>query len=111
LDPGLLESLHDLADREQRAPEAVARDLIASGLAQRQTSDKYLACWGQLSPREQQVAALACLNYTNRQIAAQLVISPETVKTHMRNLLRKFDLRSKVQLRRALTDWDFSAWV
>ena len=61
--------------------------------------------------REQQIAALACMNYTNRQIAAHLFISPETVKTHMRNVLRKFDLHSKAELRQTLGDWDFSSWA
>jgi two-component system nitrate/nitrite response regulator NarP len=63
-----------------------------------------------LSPREQQVVALTCLNLTNRQIAAKLVITPETAKTHVRNILRKFNLHSKVELREALSDWDFSDW-
>ena len=63
-----------------------------------------------LTPREQDVAALACLGYTNRQIAARLGISPDTVKTHVRNLLHKFELHSKDELRSLLQDWDFSAW-
>jgi DNA-binding CsgD family transcriptional regulator len=56
------------------------------------------------------VTALTCLGYTNRQIAARLVLSPETVKTHLRNVLRKFDLPTKAELRRALADWDFGDW-
>ncbi len=56
------------------------------------------------------MAALLCLNYTNRQVAARLGLSPETVKTHTRNLLAKFQLRTRAELRRALADWDFSAW-
>jgi DNA-binding CsgD family transcriptional regulator len=51
------------------------------------------------------------LNFTNRQIAARLQITPETVKTHVRNVLHKFDLHSKAELRRSLADWDFSAWL
>ena len=47
---------------------------------------------------------------TNRQIAARLMISPETVKTHLRNAQYKFDVHSKAELRALLSDWDFSAW-
>ena len=47
---------------------------------------------------------------TNRQIAARLVLSPETVKTHLRSVLHKFGLRSKAELRQALAGWDFSGW-
>ncbi len=106
----LIESLEDLAERERRSEEEVAADLLAFALAHRDANESYLARWRELSLREQQVAALTCLNYTNRQMAARLHLSPETVKTHVRNMLKKFNLRSKVELRHALADWDFSAW-
>ena len=107
----LLQSLQTIAEREQRRTGEVASELLSSALARRQVDDGLLARWGFLSSREQQVAALACLNFTNRQIAARLRITPETAKTHVRNVLRKFDLHSKAELRRALADWDFSAWL
>jgi DNA-binding CsgD family transcriptional regulator len=110
MDQALIQSLKSLAEQEKRAADDVAADLLTFALAQRQAADDNLDRWHSLTPREQQVAALACLNYTNRQIAAQLVISPETVKTHMRNTLRKFDLHSKAELRQILADWDFSVW-
>lgn len=110
LDQALVQSLQELSEQEQRPAQALVSDLLSFALEQRHAADENLARWRSLSPREQQVAALACLNYTNRQIAARLVISPETVKTHMRNLLRKFDLHSKVELRQALAEWDFNAW-
>ncbi|UCD99295.1 MAG: helix-turn-helix transcriptional regulator [Chloroflexota bacterium] len=109
-DEDLLQSLQILAEHEQRRTTEVASELLSSALAQRQAEDGLVARWRFLSPREQQVAALACLNFTNRQIAARLMITPETAKTHVRNVLRKFDLHSKAELRRALADWDFSAW-
>jgi DNA-binding CsgD family transcriptional regulator len=77
----------------------------------RQVSEAHLAHWRGLTPRQQQVAALACLNFTNRQIAARLGISPQTVKAHLRNLLDRFELHSKAELRQALEDWDFSEWI
>lgn len=104
------ELLHMLADVEQRPAEDVAADLLMGALAERHRAELGLARWRMLSPREQEVAALICLNYTNKEIAARLRLSPETVKTHARNLLSKFRLRSRAQLREALSDWDFSAW-
>ena len=106
----LLDSLQALAVSEQRPTEQVMADLLAQGLARRHASQVNLERWQSLSPREQQVAALVCLNYTNRQIALRLHISPETVKTHVRNLLAKFDLHAKAELSQLLADWDFSAW-
>jgi two-component system response regulator NreC len=110
-DEDLLQSLQTIAEREQRHTGEVASELLSSALARRQVDDGLLARWGFLSAREQQVAALTCLNFTNRQIAARLRITPETAKTHVRNVLRKFDLHSKAELCRALADWDFSAWL
>jgi DNA-binding CsgD family transcriptional regulator len=43
-------------------------------------------------------------------MASHLDISVETVKTHVANTLRKFDLHSKADLRVSLAGWDFSAW-
>jgi DNA-binding CsgD family transcriptional regulator len=106
----LLDSLQELADEEQRPREQLMTDLLAQGVARRRASQVNLRRWEALSAREQQVAALVCLNYTNRQIGMRLSISPETVKSHVHNLLSKFELHTKVELRQLLADWDFSAW-
>jgi DNA-binding CsgD family transcriptional regulator len=106
----LLDSLQELAVAEQRPAEQVMADLLAQGLARRHSAQIHFQRWQSLSPREQQVAALVCLNYTNRQIGLRLSISPETVKSHVRNLLAKFDLHAKAELSQLLADWDFSAW-
>jgi DNA-binding CsgD family transcriptional regulator len=109
-DASLLRSLRDLAAREQCPPEEVIAGLLNQALHERQAAESSWKCWQTLTPREQQIAALVCLNHTGRQIAARLVISPETVKTHVGNLLRKFGLRTRQELRQSLAGWDFSAW-
>jgi DNA-binding NarL/FixJ family response regulator len=110
LDGELVEHVRALAELEQRPADELAADLIISGLAQRDMTQENWRRWHSLSPREQQVGALVCLGYTNRQIAARLVISVETVKSHIRSILYKFDLHSKRELGLLLGDWDFSAW-
>ena len=110
LDASYDDLLQELAEREQRPAEDVATGLLMNALDERKRAEFSLSRWRALSPREQQVAALICLNYTGRQIAARLQISPETVKTHTRNLLNKFELRTRSELRKALADWDFTAW-
>jgi DNA-binding CsgD family transcriptional regulator len=110
VDDSLLRSVRDLADRERRSPEEVIVNLLNQALQERQVAEQSWQSWQLLTPREQHIAALVCLNHTGRQIAAHLVLSPETVKTHMRNILRKFNLRTRQELRQALAGWDFSAW-
>jgi DNA-binding CsgD family transcriptional regulator len=110
LELGLMQSLQDLAEHDRRSQDVIAAELLSFALAQRNAAEFHLERWRSLSPREQQVAALICLGYTNREIADRLVISVETVKSHVRNVLYKFNLHGKVELRQILSDWDFSAW-
>jgi DNA-binding CsgD family transcriptional regulator len=102
--------VRDLAAYEKCAPDLVLYDLIQDGMRQRLMAQETWQNWDSLSPREKEVAGLVCLEYTNRAIANRLVISMDTVRTHVRNILFKFNLHSKGELRVVLADWDFSAW-
>ncbi len=55
---------------------------------------------GLLTPREHDVACLAANGLINKQIAAKLSVEVETVKTHMRSILRKLGVRNRVELAR-----------
>ena len=110
LDESLQVMLEGIAEQEQRSPEEVASHLLREGLERRQTEDDLWQRWQSLSGREQEVAALACLGYTNKQIALRLGVSAETVKTHLHHALTKFNLRTRAELGLLLADWDFSAW-
>jgi DNA-binding NarL/FixJ family response regulator/tetratricopeptide (TPR) repeat protein len=50
-----------------------------------------------LSRRELEVVRLVADGLTNREIADQLFLSPRTVDMHVRNILSKFDVRSRVE--------------
>lgn len=50
-----------------------------------------------LTPREQEVFALMCKGYPNRQIASDLFITEATVKVHVRHILEKFGARSRTE--------------
>ena len=50
---------------------------------------------GPLTPREWEVMGLICERMTTEQIAEALVLSPETVRTHVKHILRKLDARSR----------------
>lgn len=51
-----------------------------------------------LTPREREVLALVGAGLANGEIAARLVISPATARTHVGRLLTKLDARDRAQL-------------
>jgi DNA-binding NarL/FixJ family response regulator len=50
-----------------------------------------------LSPREEEILHLVARGYHNKEIAAQLNISPETVRVHLRNIYEKLHVNSRSQ--------------
>jgi DNA-binding CsgD family transcriptional regulator len=68
--------------------------------ASRQTAsepnDRFFALYN-ISPREQEVVPLILQGSSNQQIADTLFISPNTVKTHVRNIYAKLGVKNRVE--------------
>ena len=103
-------TLSTLAKHEGRPEHELLPDLVAAGLTQYRTIDEHWPKWESLSPRERDVAALACLGYSNHQIAHRQGTSLQTIKTQMRSVLRKFGVENRYQLQMLLAHYDFSYW-
>jgi DNA-binding CsgD family transcriptional regulator len=98
---GQLRTAHDLfSDFGMEAFAERSRvELEATGEhARRRTVDSS----GQLTPQEAQISRLVAQGHTNREIAAQLFISPSTVEYHLRKVFRKFGVKSRTQLARRM---------
>jgi DNA-binding CsgD family transcriptional regulator len=54
----------------------------------------------QLTAQELQIAHFVAEGLTNRQVAAQLFLSPRTIDFHLRNLFRKLGISSRTELAR-----------
>ena len=110
LDGELLLSLERLALYRGSTPRQLAADLLARELQSVEVERETWQKWQSLTEREQQVAALVCLQYRTSQIAARLQIAQETVRSHVHNILNKLELTNRIALRQLLADWDFSNW-
>jgi DNA-binding CsgD family transcriptional regulator len=56
--------------------------------------------WDSLTPAEAKIAELVVRGMSNRQIAAQLFLSPRTVASHVSHILAKLGLHSRIDIAR-----------
>jgi DNA-binding NarL/FixJ family response regulator len=70
---------------------------IDRGLADALAPSADLRRLERLSPREQEILGLLADGLTGRAIATSLFLSPETIRTHVRNAMSKLGARTRVQ--------------
>jgi non-specific serine/threonine protein kinase len=59
-----------------------------------------------LTPRQREVALLVARGLTNRQVAAELMLSEHTVATHVRQTLKKLGFQSRTEVAAWITEED-----
>lgn len=84
--------------KDSRGTEIVrAVGMVALGMSVFQDEEAEPPAIAQLSERERQVLALVARGATNREIAAELHLSPYTVKEYASSLYRKLDVRNRLE--------------
>jgi DNA-binding NarL/FixJ family response regulator len=106
----LVAAIRTVAAGDTLLAPAVTRHLIGHYADRiRPPSPERQRILGLLAPREVEVLRLMAAGLSNAEIAAALLIGPETVKTYVSRIFTKLDLRDRVQavilaLRCGLTD-------
>ena len=90
----LLRSLHQAAAGQVVLSEALTPVLAANLRESRPSSERYVQ---QLTPRECDILKLIAQGLPNKMIARKLMITESTVKVHVKHLLKKMKLKSRVE--------------
>ena len=90
----LLAAIRVVADGGSLFAPSVTRRLIEQFA---RGADAVAPALGELTARELEVLRLIARGLSNAEIAAELVVSEHTTKTHVASILQKLDLRNRVQ--------------
>jgi DNA-binding NarL/FixJ family response regulator len=93
----LFDAVRVVATGEALLAPAITRRLINEFVVQRQVCQRRPPALGSLTPRETEVLRLVAEGLSNMEIAERLVITEETVKTHVSRMLTKLGLRDRTQ--------------
>jgi DNA-binding NarL/FixJ family response regulator len=93
----LIAAIHTIAAGEALLSPAVTRTVIDRMARQPQPDSAAGRLLRELTPRERDVLELVARGLSNDEIATSLVVEESTVKTHMKRILGKLELRDRVQ--------------
>jgi len=95
---GLLAAIRAVVAGDSLLSPGITRRLVEQYARRLPGPDAVDSPWRALSPRELDVAKLMARGMSNAEIAADLVLSEATVKSHVAHVLTKTGLRDRVQV-------------
>jgi DNA-binding NarL/FixJ family response regulator len=94
----LIAAVHTVAAGDSLLSPSVTRRVIER-VAQQPTPDLTdEARLGELTPREREILGLVARGLSNREIATALVVEESTIRTHVKRILMKLQLRDRIQI-------------
>ena len=94
----LVRAVHVVAAGESLLSPSVTRRLIAEFTSRPSRGETSPAALAGLTDREREVVALVAQGLSNDEIAAEWVVSPATVRTHVSRAMMKLHARDRAQL-------------
>lgn len=94
----LLAAVHTIAAGDSLLSPSITRRVIGR-MAQQPTPElANEAKLDELTPREREVFQLTARGLSNREIASALTVEESTIRTHVKRILMKLDLRDRIQV-------------
>jgi DNA-binding NarL/FixJ family response regulator len=94
----LIDAIHTIAGGEALLAPSVTRTVIDRMARHPRADPATRRRLDELTPRERDVFRLAARGLSNTEIARTLVVEESTVKTHVKRILAKLDLRDRIQI-------------
>jgi DNA-binding NarL/FixJ family response regulator len=92
----LIQATRAIHRGDMLVPPRMLGPLLGGLLRRRKEQDRAQEVVSQLTRREREVLALVAEGADNRAIAETLVISPQTARTHIQNILNKLSVHSRL---------------
>lgn len=93
----LIEAARAVSRGETLIPKQMLGPLLGRLIRRRRQQDDSLAKLDRLTRREREILALLAQGADNHSIAQELVISPETARTHIQKVLGKLGVHSRLE--------------
>jgi DNA-binding NarL/FixJ family response regulator len=94
----LIAAVHTISAGDSLLSPSVTRRVIER-VAQQPTPDlRDAARLDELTPREREILGLVARGLSNREIATALVVEESTIRTHVKRILMKLQLRDRIQI-------------
>jgi DNA-binding NarL/FixJ family response regulator len=93
----LITAIRALYRGEAMVPPMMLGPLLAALIRRRREQAAIMQRLSGLTRREREVLLLVCRGADSRTIAEELVISPETARTHVQNVLSKLGVHSRLE--------------
>ncbi len=94
----LVAAVHTIARGDSLLSPSVTRRVIDRMAQQPIPELADQAKLAELTPREREVLELVARGLSNREIATELVVEESTIRSHIKRILMKLELRSRVQI-------------
>jgi DNA-binding NarL/FixJ family response regulator len=93
---------------EACVPRRMLGSLLQNLIKRRRATDHIQLRYDRLSKRERETLALLGHGHDHESIAREMVISPQTARTHIQNVLSKLEVHSRLEAAALAVEYDFT---